>query len=136
MRKEIENNEVIEGTIMDPVEAMRKGSYFTGIYEDAELPGLTPVIYTFDGGWEWESFAAWTDGARYFWFSDAGCSCSGPGEEIHSLADMENGSKDDLIRAYSRWASEDTIFMSQGDKDMAQATIRAAIREARKETVK
>lgn len=122
----------LEGEIVDPIVAYRKfreESYRSGLdpVEDQDIPGLQFVFGKYDGGYEWDCFAAWHDGHRYHWFSDSGCSCYEPGEGIKSLADMESGPAESLARAYKEWAKE-AYFVSDEDKVEASAQIRAAIR--------
>lgn len=124
---------IIEGTIVDPIEShrkFRKDNYRSGIEPDEEIPGLAVVFSKYPGGWEWSAFAAWKDEYRFYWYEDSGCSCYGPGGGIKSLADMSNGSADDLIRAYVSWAKDDT-FLGRDEKASASRDIRLAIREAR-----
>ena len=124
----------LEGSIVDPVESHIKfreeGIYRDGIEPGEEISGLTEVFSKYPGGYGWSAFAAWKDDHRFYWYEDCGCSCYGPGEEIKSLADMSNGSADDLVRAYVTWAKEDT-FLDQDEKTSAARDIRLAIREAR-----
>ena len=124
--------EPLDGEIVDPITAymkFREPSYRYGLdpVEDQNIPGLQFVFGKYEGGYEWDCFAAWHDGHRYHWFSDSGCSCYGPGEGIKSLADMENGDAEALARAYKEWAKE-AYFVSDEDKVEASAQIRAAIR--------
>ena len=124
----------LEGTIVDPIESHIKfreeGIYRTGIEPGEEISGLTEVFSKYPGGYEWSAFAAWRDDHQFYWYEDCGCSCYGPGEDIRSLADLSNGSADDLIRAYVTWAKDDT-FLDQDEKTSAARDIRLAIREAR-----
>lgn len=123
---------IIEGTIVDPIEShikFREDTYRTGIEPEEEIPGLRVVFSQYPGGWEWSAFAVWRDDHRFYWYEDCGCSCYGPGEDIRSLADMSNGSADDLVRAYKGWAKED-IFLSEDEKTSAARDIRLAIRES------
>ena len=130
-------NIIIGGVVVDPIVAYRKfrePTYRSGLdpYEDQNIPGLQFIFGKYEGGYEWDCFGAWFDGHRYHWFSDAGCSCFGPGEDIKTLADMENGDAEALIRAYKEWAKT-AYFVSDYDKVEAGAQISAAIREARNE---
>lgn len=130
---DIEPDTALAGEVMDVIVAHRKlreNSYRSGLDPDEEIAGLTNVFSKYDGGFEWESFGAWRDDHRFYWFSDQGCSCYVPGEDIRALADMENGDANALVRAYKAWASE-TCFLSGNDKMEAEAQIRAAIRESR-----
>ena len=122
----------IEGEIVDPIVAYRKfreESYRSGLdpVDDQDIPGLQFIFGKYEGGYEWDCFAVWYDGHRYYWFSDNGCSCYGPGEGIKTLADMESGPAESLARAYKEWAKE-AYFLSDSDKVEASAQIRAAIR--------
>ena len=124
---------IIEGSIVDPVEShikFREDKYRDGIEPGEKISGLTEVFSKYPGGYEWSAFAVWRDDHRFYWYEDCGCSCYGPGEDIKSLAAMSNGSADDLVRAYKRWAKEDP-FLSEDEKTSAVRDIRLAIREAR-----
>ncbi|GAA1513700.1 DUF7574 domain-containing protein [Brevibacterium permense] len=129
----IERDTALSGEVMDPVQAHRKlrTGFASGLESDEEIPGLINVFDKDVGGYEWECFGAWYDGHRYHWFSDGGCSCYGPGQDIETLADMENGDEAALIRAYKTWAI-DSYFLGNSDKVEAEAQIRAAIRAARR----
>ncbi|GAA1642680.1 hypothetical protein GCM10009700_31860 [Brevibacterium sanguinis] len=130
---EIEPDTALAGEVMDPIVALRKlrtSRFNSGLYPDEEIAGLINVFSKYEGGYEWESFGAWRDDHRYYWFSDSGCSCYGPGEEIATLADMENGDAAALARAYKEWASKSS-FLSDNDKVEAEAQIRTAMRESR-----
>ena len=122
----------LEGTIADPVEShikFREAKYQEGIEPGEEISGLRVVFSKYSGGYEWSAFAAWKDDHRFYWYEDCGCSCYGPGEEIKSLAYMSNGSAEDLVRAYKRWAKDDT-FLSEDERTSAARDIRLAIRES------
>ena len=123
----------LEGTIVDPVESHIKfreeGIYRDGIEPGEEISGLRVVFSKYSGGYEWSAFAVWRDDHRFYWYEDCGCSCYGPGEDIKSLAYMSNGSDDDLVRAYKRWAKDDT-FLSEDERTSAARDIRLAIRES------
>lgn len=129
----IERDTALSGEIMDPVQSHRRlrTGFASGLDPDEEIPGLTNVFDKDVGGYDWECFGAWHDGHRYHWFSDSGCSCYGPGQDIDSLSDMENGDADALIRSYKAWAT-DSYHLGGNDKVEAEAQIRAAIRTARR----
>ena len=131
---DIEPDTALAGEVMDVIVAHRKlgkNSYRSGLDPDEEIAGLTNVFSKYEGSYEWESFGAWRDDNRFYWFHDVGCSGFGPGEDIRTLADMENGDASALVRAYKVWASETAYHLSGNDKVEAEAQIRAAIRESR-----
>lgn len=76
-----------------------------------------------EGGCDWNEFYAWVDGSgRIFWWSGSGCSCSSPSDDISTVDDLENGSRDGVLRAYKAW-SESSI---DGETELREAL--AAIR--------
>lgn len=76
------------------------------IYEVIEEAKLTDVASIGAGGWDWAQMSVWysEDERQFFWLSDSGCSCSYFGMGVTHLADLENGSKDDALRAAKRFA--------------------------------
>lgn len=55
----------------------------------------------------WADFYAWySPGARmFFWDGQTGCSCNQ--WEIDGIGDLQNGSREDLLRSFQAWARDD-----------------------------
>ncbi|WP_067201145.1 DUF7574 domain-containing protein [Microbacterium sp. XT11] len=72
--------------------------------EDVALPGTEDFVQVGDayaGGWNWSNFSAYYSPSRdrYYWLDEGGCSCSGPGDSVYSVADFQEGSREELTRA-------------------------------------
>ena len=98
-----------------------------GIYryddEPSQLPDNWLHVVSMDvGGYEWSTLHAfYSPTARlYFWYGDSGCSCNSWGDKVHSEADFENGDKDALKRALSRFADSTYSFRPSDLLDAAE----------------
>lgn len=62
------------------------------------------------GGYEWNEFKCfYSPSARmFFWKGDSGCSCNSWSDDIHSVADFEVGDKIALLRAWARYAEDNS----------------------------
>ena len=69
----------------------------TDIYYNPEHYGLQVVgeISWDDEPYQFDLTAVWTDGDKYYWASDSGCSCPSPFESFHR-GNIESGTKYDL----------------------------------------
>lgn len=56
-----------------------------------------------DYGWEWSISAVYYDPASrvYYWYSDAGCSCSSFGDYVSSLSDLGAGRLEEAIASFA-----------------------------------
>lgn len=75
------------------------------------------VIEYYDGLYDWEAFAAYYSPSerQYFWCEDYGCSCNFPFEIVESVDDLYNGSKEDLLRAWNKFAKS-SYFMENYER--------------------
>lgn len=65
---------------------------------------LVEVFSDSTGGYEWAEIRAWrAPSGRFLWFEDSGCSCTSFGDGFDSAADLSDGDRDALERAYRRW---------------------------------
>ena len=66
---------------------------------------LTLVHHAIGGfGYNWDEFAVWTDGVRFFWLQDAGCSCSYFMEFSRALIEeLQVGDKQAALKAAQDW---------------------------------
>ena len=69
------------------------------------------VATEIDGGWEWSaiSFYYSPSARRYFWYSDAGCSCNWHMDHPVTASDFEDGTKLEAIREAKSWGIDDEI---------------------------
>lgn len=68
---------------------------------------LTEVFAVGDYDYEWAEFKAWrAPSGRLYWYDDSGCSCTSFGERFSSAADLGDGERDELERAFRQWAGE------------------------------
>ncbi|WNN93707.1 hypothetical protein SEA_CALLINALLBARBZ_57 [Arthrobacter phage CallinAllBarbz] len=99
-------------------------------YKDEPIPGtedFVEVLSSYGGGYDWCSFNAYysPSARRYFWYTDAGCSCIGPMEYLDSVGDFRVGSRVDLIRAWNEWAVPTSDYdMTIADKIAGALKIR------------
>lgn len=78
------------------------------------------------GGYEWTEFKAYySPSARhYFWYGDSGCSCNSWDNYISCDGDFENGSRDDVLRAWQSFAEQYTYDFTTEDRLNGSAKIR------------
>lgn len=108
----------------------------TARHGNDKIVGATEVLTYEDGGYEWDYFGSWHDpeAGVFYWYDDAGCSCYGPMEDVHTVSDLSVGSKDELIRAFKEFAKT-SYFMPDGQKVNAEHDIKQAIKAAQAEVV-
>lgn len=70
---------------------------------------ITVVEIDDDESYEWDQFKGFYSPSkrRYFWHSDAGCSCNGWDDSLQNDGSFENGSKKDMANALERYAKDD-----------------------------
>jgi len=98
------------------IEVLCKYRWNDGVREKFQLEGTEDWVVVVElfgdsgGGYEWSEFKAFYSPAarRYFWFGDGGCSCNGWGDYL-DLAMFENGSREDLTRAWRKFTEENKI---------------------------
>lgn len=79
------------------------------LWETVEALGLVEVFATGQYDYEWSEFKAWRHpSGRFYWFHDAGCSCSEFGDGYHSAADLGDGDRDALERALRAWHADNS----------------------------
>ncbi len=83
---------------------------------------LVEVFEAGDDDYSWNIFKGWkAPSGRFFWFSDSGCSCYGFGDNFTSAADLSDGDRDALERAFREWAvSDDTVQVIEGVEKLRQ----------------
>lgn len=61
------------------------------------------VTDAFAGDWEWSSISVWysPSARRYFWYSDAGCSCNSYGDHMDSASEFQDGDRTAALDAVS-----------------------------------
>lgn len=129
---DIEKDTAIEGTLVDPIAVARSKSGWLDM-TDLHIPGWTEVLIKDNGSYDWDYFGSWYDhDARvFYWHTDSGCSCNDPSDGIYSLGDLMQGSKPELITAYTKWcAGEYNDAVTNEERVGAEKTIRDAIRKA------
>lgn len=76
----------------------------TTLDEAIEQLQLVEVFAAGDYDYEWAEFRAWVaPSGRYYWYEDSGCSCTGYGENFTSVADLHDGGRTTLERAFRTW---------------------------------
>ncbi len=72
--------------------------------EAIEQLQLTEVFAAGEYDYEWAEFKAWVaPSGRYYWYEDSGCSCRGYGEDFTAVADLHDGARTTLERAFRAW---------------------------------
>ena len=96
------------------------------VYDSPEAFGLTTVaVLKADLSYEFSIVAVWTDGTKFYWQHDEGCSCPIPFERFAGLPDLCTGSYSDLeaflrgMDSYREWPLTCVMdFLSQVRKAM------------------
>lgn len=97
---------------MSAVKCTCDESYCSPYYEPAHW-GLEIVgVVECDLSYEFDMFVIWTDGHRYYWASDAGCSCPVPFEDTELL----EGTARDALIDLEAWAEEDDGWGSSRER--------------------
>lgn len=109
-------------------ETERPGVFPACYAGERPMPGtedFIPVADCGDGGYDWAEIRFYYSprARRYFWFADAGGSCSYWGFHLDSISDMESGDRAAALRALDRWGSEQRFHSSE------RATTAAEIRD-------
>lgn len=71
---------------------------------------LKQVAYQDHGEmYEWHTMIVWYSEKRrkYFWYSDAGCSCNSFGDMTSSIEDLQNGDRASALKAFKEFAGAD-----------------------------
>lgn len=84
------------------------------IYYRPEAFGATTVAHAWveDLSYEYDEFAVWRVGDRFYWASDSGCSCPIPFEEVTLETAASGTAKDALIDLEAWVASRSTDHWS------------------------
>lgn len=81
----------------------------TTLEEAIERLQLVEVFAVGEYDYEWAEFKAWVaPSGRYYWYEDAGCSCTGYGETFTSVSDFSDGARSTLERAFRAWRQSNT----------------------------
>lgn len=85
------------------------------------------VVEMGSGGYEWNEFKAFYSPSQrmYFWKGDSGCSCNSWDDDVYSQSDLENGDKDSLLRAWERYAKDNSYEYSIQDYQDGVSKIKA-----------
>lgn len=100
-------------------------------YDGRQVAGAIEVLIHEVGGYDWDSFHSWLDPetGKFYWYEDGGCSCNGPLDMVSEVGDLSVGSKDELIRAYKRFADQ-SYYFTEDEKASAEYEIRQDIKTA------
>lgn len=106
-------------------------SYCSPYYEPAHW-GLEIVgVVECDLSYEFDMFVIWADGHRYYWASDAGCSCPVPFEDTELL----KGTARDALIDLEAWVGEerewDNGLRKEAYEEAAKSDWLAALKEVR-----
>ncbi len=68
--------------------------------------GLEMALQTEAYDYEWNIFTVFKEPKTgyFYWIDEAGCSCNSPLEDVMSKADFTRGTKQELMKAFSKWA--------------------------------
>ena len=86
--------------------------------------GLTQVTWVDeqDLSYEFNEFVVYkNETGILYWASDSGCSCPSPFEDIHTINDLCNGSKEDCLRALDEWGAGSVEDMATAREDIRNA---------------
>jgi len=74
--------------------------------------GLEMVLQTEAYDYQWDIFTIFKEAETgyYYWIAESGCSCDGPLEDVRSKSDFTRGSKQELMRAFSEWINDSSIY--------------------------
>ena len=74
--------------------------------------GLEMVLQTAAYDYEWDIFTIFKEAETgyYYWIAEGGCSCNSPLEDVRSKSDFTRGSKQELMRAFSEWINDSSIY--------------------------
>lgn len=110
--------------------------YTLNDYSGGILPGTEDWQHVVDlgsgGGYSWETtpFYYSPSARRFFWRSESGCSCNSWGDSIESVADFENGSRADALKAVRRIVEDSFETSPANALDAAEAIRKFNIKES------
>lgn len=100
----------------------QEGHTFCSPYYAPEHYGLSIVgVVEQDIAYEFDMFVIWTDGEKYYWAEDSGCSCPIPFEDAELIA----GTAKDALIDLEAWVKDD-------DKDWRANERREPYEQAKK----
>lgn len=104
----------------------RKMNIMNEIVSDNNLTYVSGL--DFGEGYDWAEMLVYysAEKRRFFWLSGSGCSCTWIWDDVRSLGDMQDGNRQDALRAVREFAEG---YGNDRNGDIALAT--SAVREFR-----
>ena len=64
------------------------------------------VAHELDSCFDWSAITVWwsPSARKYFWYSDAGCSCNDHMDYVDSIGEFSVGDKGDVLRETKDWS--------------------------------